>query len=276
MPAAGVAKSWFEQAVSRWPDVGWPLPAYASHIADARPAHPVDLYLGGAAGHRIDPAWTTIESDLAPAAKRVLARLPLADFTTDDLWAETLVRLMADDGEASALADGRQPARLIRYRGKVKLLNYFVVVARRIAIGRQRKRRPTVSLTPTTVEGEEAPEVQQADPAAQSPDTDLADREIAAAMRQTIASAFVSLSAEQQFLITMVYRQNMKQKEAGGMLGWSEFKTTRQLQAARGRLREALECVDGVDWGPAVSAAWEGCWANAWGEVQDPPRRASD
>ena len=39
-----------EEATTCWPAIRWPLDAYEAHIGDDNPAHPVDLYLAGAAG----------------------------------------------------------------------------------------------------------------------------------------------------------------------------------------------------------------------------------
>ena len=80
----------------------------------------------------------------------------------------------------------------------------------------------------------------------------------------TIITAFKSLSPEQRFLITMVYRQGLKQKQAAKMLGWSEYKTTRHLAKALEVMRRALEKKGGIEFTDKVSEAFAGIWRNDW------------
>jgi len=42
----------YSAARQRWPAVKWPENAYRAHLNGEHPAHPVDLYLAGAAGHQ--------------------------------------------------------------------------------------------------------------------------------------------------------------------------------------------------------------------------------
>jgi len=263
-----------QQAVTRWPKVSWPLGAFQAHLGDAAPPYPIDLYLGGAAGHRLDGSWDTIDTDLGPPTCRVLQRQPTADYTIEDLWGDTVLRLMEDDPQPDALDDGRQPARIIRYRGKVKLMNYLIVVAKRLAIARQRRSKPILGLT--TSRDDDAPSHDPTDLRDDGPSADIEQRETIATMQATLAKAHQNLSAEQQFLIRMVYQDGMKQKEAGAMLGWSEFKTSRQLKAAMTSLREAVAALEGVDWTPQLAAAWEGAWAGNWQSVQEPSGNTSN
>jgi DNA-directed RNA polymerase specialized sigma24 family protein len=146
---------------------------------------------------------------------------PTADFSADELWAETILRLIAEDAAQPVLADGKRPAYIIRYRGLVQLLNYFIVIAKRIAIGRKRRMKPTLSLSAGSEE-ETAHDVPEDAP---TPAQHAQASQDAIALRQAISAAYSRLSPEQRFLIAMVYRNGMKQKEAGTLLGWSEFKT---------------------------------------------------
>src|SRR5688572_18547975 len=177
--AAPDVSTLYQQAAARWPAVRWSEEAFARHLAadptGARPNHPLDLYLAGAAGQRIDSAWLAIETELGPAVRKVLQRQPSADWTADDLWSEARARLMDADPAAPPLPQGVKPARIIRYRGLVRLLNYLTVVAKRIAIERDRqlKRRPAS----VQESAEAAPEI--ADPDAPAPDTRLHEAEAA-------------------------------------------------------------------------------------------------
>jgi len=257
-----------ERAHRRWPTVTWSAAAFEAHLAGEAPSYPEDLYLGGAAGHRDDDAWVVISEEIGPEARRVLKRQPTADFTIEDLWAEAQMKTMVDDDKADPLPDGRQPAQLIRYRAQVKLLNYYILIARRIAIQRQRKRKEDLTLH-TTEEGESVT-IPIADAAGPTPDEDAAEREMAQRLGRAIANAFASLTEEQQFVLAMVYREQMLQKEAGAMVGWSEFKTSRQMSKATSQLREAMTSELGEAWTPSLNAAWEGCWQRAWESIASP------
>ena len=265
--------SLYDQAAKRWPSVSWARDVYATHLGGENPAHAVDMYVAGAAGHRVGAAWEVIEEEFAPGVQRVLQRVPTADYAVGDLWGETRTKLMEDDPDQPALTDGRQPARIIRYRGQVRLLNYLVLIAKRRAITRQRRMRPTLSLTR---DDEDEPQAEIPDTSTAAPDASLREQETAEKMTQAVRDAYAALTAEQQFLIMMVYRQGMKQKDTGAMLGWSPFKTTRQLGKAMDALLAALKDVLGADWTPTLAAAWSGCVAEAWADVQEPPTSASD
>lgn len=262
------------EAARRWPHVNWPLESYSDHVGDESPPHPVDLFLAGAAGHRITTAWEAVEVDYSSQVQRILKKLPLADCTTQDLWADTIARMMEDELKAPLLPSGQPPARIIRYRGLVKLLNYFVVIARRLAIQRKRRMKPTLSLTTQGRDDDRMP--LPPDLRSLSPDELLIDRQNIDQMAPAVKAAYALLSPQQQFLIVMVYRQGLKQKEAGSLIGWSEFKTSRQLSAAMALMREALVAKLGDDWSPAVAAAWAACLSDCWASVQDSQAGASE
>lgn len=266
----------YDSAKEKWPGVNWDLAAFRKHLGGQFIDHPEDLYLGGAAGYRLDAAWESIEQNLGPRTRRVLTRQPTADYSIDDLWGDAVAKLMDEDDDGAPLPDGRLPARIIRYRGQAPLLNYFIVVAKRLAIQRHRKARDTASLSGG--EGEERA-LELPDPRASAPETGSVEAETVQRMRQGLLQAFGNLSAEQQFLIMMVYRQGMKKKDAGDLLGWSPFKTTRSLGAAMDRLHDSLKELAGVAWTPALASAWEECLKDCWvgvKEVQVVRARASE
>jgi len=273
MPTIATIQRLYAAAQARWPLVKWPPEAFDAHLAGESPAWPSDLYLAGAAGHRMQSAWEAIETEIGPQTRRVLARQPVADLTIEDLWGETIARIMDDDLERAPLDQGRPPARIIRYRGLVQLVNYLILIARRIAIQRNRRRQHHLSLSQ-----ESADPAQHVDPPAPGPSalSSATEAETVGKMRQGLARAFAGLSPDQQFLITMVFRQGMKQKEAGAMLGWSEFKTSRTLSAAIESLRQGMVDLTGVEWTPALASAWAECLAENWKDVQEPAGHASN
>ena len=184
-----------------------------------------------------------------------------------------MMRIMENDTEQAMLADGRLPARIIRYRGLVKLLNYLITVARRIAIQRHRKRRPQLSFRS---EGEDQTKYAPKDPSSPAAGDIVEQAEIVRKMQNAIARSYSKLSAEQQFLISMVYRQGMKQKEAGALLGWSEFKTRRVVCKAMDILRRSVTDLESVSWTPSLASAWTGAWSQCWDHVQQLKTPASD
>ncbi len=258
----------YERGARAWPRVAWSVEAFERHLAGEKPRFIEDFFLAGAAGHRVEQAWVEIEESMGPACRRVMAHQPMADYTPDDVWAETRVRLLADDDEADALDDGRMPARIHRYRGMVKLVNYLVVIAKRLAISRRRRMRPTLSID-RGGEDEEDRGPALPDAGGEQPSEALERQEQAAAMREGLMKGFRALTGEQQFLVAMVYRHGMKQKEAGALLDWSEFKTSRQLSKAMATLRKAMCEVSGVAWSRELSDAWARCLQSCWREVQD-------
>jgi DNA-directed RNA polymerase specialized sigma24 family protein len=271
MPSANF-EQWFADASARWPKVKWDRAEYAKHLADDEPPYPIDLFLSGAAGCRIDSAWVAIHEDFGPRARAVLQRQPTADLSPDELWSETVGKLIAADEDAAHLPDGRRPARIMRFRGLVPLLNYFILIAKRLGIQRNRQKRPIMSLanddegqSPRDLVDDSRTPAEQAESAEQGEKLGVA-----------VAKAFANLSADQQFLITMVYRNGMKQKEAGAILGWSEFKTCRSLSAAMQSLRDVVSEAAGDDWNSGLAGAWEQAWQKCWNNVQVPKSGASD
>ena len=274
MPNADIDSS-YDDAHKRWPKIGWDREQYAAHVGEDHPKYPIDLYLAGAAGHRLDPAWVIIDADLGPNAQRVLKRLPTADYAIEDLWGDTVIKMMKDDPRSSPLADGRHPAVIIRYRGEVSLLNYLIVVARRVAIQRDRQLRSrpaTLSLAQKDDHLDRSRPRDWADPSSPAPDAQLTQQDAIDQIRRVLTEALGQLSDEQRFIIAMVYGRGMKQKQVGALLGWHESKTSRQLKAAIECLQEALKGHGPTDWTPGIVAAW----ARDWRDVQDPPRDASN
>ena len=313
--AADDANTLYDTACARWPAVGWPRDAYVRHLNGETPTHPADLYLGGAAGHRLDPAWAAIETDLAPGVQKILRGLATADYDLEDLWGEVREKLMSDDtrgtgvppvgqspaGGGSAelsepdphpdhasestpdLPDGRRPARIVRYRGKVSLTNYLVLIARNKARDRKRqlvRQGHTGSLDATAGSDADGPSTAttHADDRAADPGDHASIREQAAHLVERLREARQTLSVHQRVLLRLVYGEGMQQKDAGTLLGkfdpknpdgWSPFKTSRALTDAKTKLREALGDalqVSEADASSDLNAAWEQAWQGVWSQ----------
>ena len=244
--------------------ITWPKEMFRKHLrfacsaADGKKAVFLeDLYLGGSAGHRVDPAWVAIHNDIAPDVKDIMSRRASGNLSAEELWSKTLERLIDEDKELTPLKDGRYPAKIVRYRGLVKLVNYCVTIASRLAIQNHRKSRANISLS--AVDGEKFVAAKS-----QTPEEAVAQSEAQKIIIDTIITTYKSLSPEQRFLITMVYRQGLKQKQAAKMIGWSEYKTTRHLAKAFEVMRRALEKQGCIEFTDKVSEAFAGIWCNDW------------
>ncbi len=271
---------YFHEATQRWPAIAWPPEAYLAHLGNETPSHPVDLFLGGAAAHRLDEAWEVIEQELGPETRRILRHQPTADYDLEDLWGDTIIKLMDNDESPSQnaesteniiLPDGRQPARIIRYRGKVKLLHYLILIAKRLAISRQRKLKPVLFLTLVgqDLQNTKDPGGQLADTKTATPDVDAQRNETAQNMIHALAQAWTDLSSQQRFLIRMVYDRGMKQRDAGELLGVSPFKANRLIKKTMSSLQTSLAQAVDEPRSPAFTAAWAGVWAEHWKNIKD-------
>lgn len=217
--------------------------------------YPVDFYLGCSAGHRIDPAWGIIYSDIQPSVLNILKRFPDSKVSAEDLWSETIVRLMDDDTTVPPMSNGRCHAVIIRYRGVVKLLNYCVTIARRLAIQNFRKKRPYPivdemwEILSNGIHSNEYAEL----------------KESASKVLNALCEAVQKLSPEQKFLIIMVYREGHKQKDAGKLIGLSDFTTNRRIKSAIKTLKSSIREIvsDPKDFNLIL---WKQIWEMAWPE----------
>ena len=224
----------------RWPSLLWSRSEYESHIVlcssnsdKMEPTQLEDLYLGGSAGYRIDEAWSLIHTELSDKVATIMDRRANAALGGEELWSRTVERLIEDASEREKLSDGRFPAKIIRYRGLVKLMNYLITVASRIAISENRRSK-SVSLSDLHVESSQFASDQK------SPSQDICESDQAKRAISAIMLAHQNLTEEQQFLIMMVYRKGMTQKDAGKLLGISEFKASRLLKKAIANLQRAV------------------------------------
>lgn len=263
----------YQQARQRWETVDWPMNEYSNHIGEENPPHPIDLYLGGAAGHRVDSAWVVMETQLKLQVCRIVSKLPTADMAVEDLWSEAITKQMADDGQRPVMTEGRRMAKIIRYRGLIALENYLVTACRRIAIQRHRKRKPVLFAT-LSEEDRSGAVGRVVD--TETPDEQAGRREMVDKLAAALKNAWANLPAKEQFVLVMVYQQGMQQKRAGTCVGWLEAKTSRRTASAIGALREAITDAVGGELTPALAAAWCGLWSRCWQTVQGAPTDTSN
>lgn len=224
----------YKSAKLRWPNIDWPFESFVRHVQECE--HKVktdnvrfleDLFLAGAAGYHNNHAWEIIETEYGSKVMEVLSRKPRAGLSTDDLWHETLLRIMEEDTTSPSIGHNLYPCKIIRYRGSVKLLNYLVIIAIRLNIQCHRSQAPDKAHD-GTLPSQSIESVQPANEAELDEITRL------------LKKAYSKLSTEQRFLIRMVYGQEMKTKEAAKLLGISKFKANRHLKDAINHLKRAL------------------------------------
>lgn len=241
-------------ASARWPGVAWDFESYASHVGDDQPPHLEDLYLGGAGGWRRDGAWDAIHREVSGPLEIRLRRQACGTHTPEDLVGESITALMADDPEAASDREVR-PSKLVRYRGRTSLVNYFLVVAKRIAIGSHRRRR------------EHAADLEAMDPPDRSASTRDPDQERQFdRLTQAIREAYRSLTARQRFLLAMIHGQNMPKAQAGDLVGLPPWGVSRELDRIHDRMRFALDGVAPEQWGDLAREVWESAWRQCFGD----------
>ncbi len=255
-----------ERSRRRWPAVEWPLDSYATHVGDERPPHLEDLYLGGAGGHRVEGAWAAIAAELSESLAARLRRQPCGASTPEDLVSDSIATLMADDPSSELRMDGRPPAKLIRYRGRTSLVNYFLVVAKRLAIGSHRKTRRE----------QEVPEAFEAADGRSTGAFDGEDREQAARLFEGVRSAYDSLSSRQRFLLAMIYGRGMGKSDAGRLAGLPPWGVTRELDRVHDSMQASLKSLLPDDWAPLSREAWAAAWQSCWSDGAESPQSPAE
>lgn len=241
-------------ASERWSSVSWSFDCYAAHVGEERPPHLTDLYLGGAGGWRREGAWAAIHDEISGPLELRLRRQPCGVHSPEDLVSESIATLMVDDPEASPVG-AVHPSKLVRYRGRTSLVNYFLVVAKRIAIGSHRRRR------------EHAVDMEAVDPADRRSDSTDPERgahldRLAEAIRQ----AYTALSARQRFLLAMIHGQGIPKALAGELVGLPPWGVSRELEKIHDHMRCALERSMPEDWDHPSREAWASAWQRCFAE----------
>jgi RNA polymerase sigma factor (sigma-70 family) len=251
-----VVESWFQGARSRWPSVQWTIERFYSHLGSDQPKHPEDLFLGGAAADRLDTAWGAIHVEVRPEVLRRVMRVSRRSDSPEDLWAEAVTRLIADDAEGAALADGRRQARIRRFRGVVPMPAFIAVIAKRIAVDRIRKlSRVSRGLDVKTAESMAVHGPQR------SVQEEVVSMEMADRFAVQFAAAFRALTPTRQALLSLIYGHRMRKADAGRVLGMRDYAVSRELRAAMEHLRERLEAANPGTWTQAAVERWTEAWA---------------
>lgn len=241
-------------ASERWPSVPWSFERYAAHVGEDRPPHLTDLFLGGAGGWRREGAWAAIHEEISGPLELRLRRQPCGTHSPEDLVSESIAALMVDDPEAAPVG-AVHPSKLVRYRGRTSLVNYFLVVAKRIAIGSHRRRR------------EHAADMESLDPVDRRADSTDPERGVQFdRLAEAIRQAYEALSARQRFLLAMIHGQDMPKAQAGELVGLPPWGVSRELEKIHDRMRFALEGVVPDEWGLSAREVWEGAWRKCFGD----------
>ena len=249
----------YKKANDRWPDVKWDYDRYHSHLEGKEVKHPVDMYLAGAAGYRIDSAWCVLEVEYGPKVEQKMAYKPTADYTPEDLWGITRLHVMEDAADSSKLESGHYPARIIQYQGRSTLLYYLTAIACQKANERFRKMSKHKEFSIDGMSGEDEGSFDPAEENGQNPSELLADEEIILGFQKVFKQAVDKLDPDHKYMLQMVLFQGMKQKEAGILIGLSECNAARAMK----KIKTALS---------AEMQSYENLWDNklfrdAWKEI---------
>lgn len=252
----GRIEQWHAEAHERWPHIAWPLARFLTHVGESTPAHPHDLYIGGAAGWRVTPAWIELNASFAPKVRSVFRRLPTADMDEDELWSEVVAKLMEDHPEQEPDTDsGVRPCRLVSYRGDAALVNFLILVGRRIAISKARSTKPEVG-----GQAFEAAEASIGTNGTPRPGTIREDREMFDAALATLRGALEGVPSEARAVFLLAKGHGVKQSTIAKRLGWSEAKVSRKITLATERLAEAISSDRKLDGFVPSAEAWEQIW----------------
>lgn len=256
-PSPSPLKAAHASASARWAEVRWSFEGYAAHVGEDRPPHLEDLFLGGAGGWRRDGAWDAIHREVSGPLELRLRRQACGTFAPEDLVGESIAALLADDPGATPV-DAVHPSKLVRYRGRTSLINYFLVVAKRIAIGSHRRRREL----PADLEALDPPDRRGCGIGEE--DLPQLDR-----LTDAIREAYGSLTARQRFLLAMIHGQGVPKAQAGELVGLPPWGVSRELDRIHDRMRFALEKAMPAEWNALSTEAWASAWRRCFGEAQD-------
>jgi len=246
--AMSTAAEIHEQARERWGSLKWSLQAYTQHRSKRSPRYPMDHYLGGAAGYRLDEAWSLIETELGDTARNILRGKPLADSTPEDSWADAVAKAMEDQPDSPPLEEANQkPSRLIIFEGRTKLLDYLLLFATRRAIQRHRKMKPRLAtdLSSTDPKSRDAPEPAFDPPGQGDPTLDrVLKNEEDQQRRKLLQKSFAQMGDDTKALLRLVHIEGLKQIDAAEVIGLSTFQVNRRLKQAVRKLRAAANEAD--------------------------------
>ena len=258
MVADQVRQLW-DVAQAAWPSVSWPLEVFQSHLGSDVPTHVEDLYVAGAAGHRVSDAWAAIDEAYRIMVIRRLQRSARADLEAEDLWSESLARMMRDDPESGSIESGEPLMHIVRYRGITRLPWHFLAAARTIAIDRHRRQ----TRRPQEVTSEAVVDIARGD----DPAMIAGQQELANTLAHAVIQAFGGLNAEHQFLLAAIYRDGLAKADAGKIAGLSPWQTSRELRKAEEQLRLHVQHAIPGQWSPETKAAWDEGWRQCWRQL---------
>ncbi len=219
----------------------WPQTSFERHLEriDRHGSHLGDLYLAGAAAHRVPAAWTHLETSLCAAFMAKVRGRPLAGLEPEELWSRVRTRQMEPSRRWPELA------RIGDYLGLVSLLHYLVVAGLRMAISENRRPHPVNESTlsagsPRGLDVEHPP----SPIAAAAATAGLTADELETAAReveQGFATCLASMDPGDRALLRLIVHAGATQRSAARILGWSEVRVSRRLAALRRSLASAID-----------------------------------
>ncbi|MDX2145955.1 MAG: sigma factor-like helix-turn-helix DNA-binding protein [Planctomycetota bacterium] len=193
-----------------------------------------DVYLAGAAGHRVQQAWEAIELELGPELQRRMLARPHAGMSPEDLWGVVRQRLIDAHPKWKSLA------RIVEYRGLAPLLSFVMIIAtnyvRRAHERKQREPKAESDAASRPIERNDG----FLDSYRPAPPDSLASASVdERSLIARLAKILQRLTPEQAALFRLVLDQGISQRDVARMLGCHESKIARELASARKVMTDA-------------------------------------
>ncbi|MDX6271830.1 MAG: polymerase sigma-70 factor, subfamily [Acidobacteriota bacterium] len=201
-----------------------------------------DLCLVVACERGDDAAW----SDLMEQFRATVLSAARGASANEDAAEELAQSVWADLYGLRARADGSVSGKLAYYSGCGSLGGWLRAVVGQLAVDRHRKSARLVQTEEATdfdhlarEQHEETDNFTVA--AAPDPESALANRETADALRRALAHTLGGLDAEDRLLIKLYYFDDLRLREAGAVLGVHEATASRRLTRLHTEIRKRVE-----------------------------------
>jgi RNA polymerase sigma factor (sigma-70 family) len=145
-----------------------------------------------------------------------------------------------------------RPSLLEKFSGRCSLQSWLLTVATNRLIDLKRRQSFQKDLTHVDDEGA----THSYFDSLPAPDQRSSDSALVELLRSCLEEAFSQCSAEEIFMLRLVYLHGITQREVGRMMGWHETKVSRQLSDAMAKIEtHTLRSVRKKD--PWLKLSWE-------------------
>jgi RNA polymerase sigma-70 factor, ECF subfamily len=227
-------------ARAHWGEVNVPPERFAGHLAGRLPptcaGRPVsealeqvrvaELYLAFACALELPAALHALEENYLRSLPAMLSHLKVPDATLDEVCQRLRVHLLVRDGAATP--------RIAEFAGRGTLASWIRVAATREAL--KLKAGEHAGGDDAGAAALEALPAQGRDP-----ELDLIRRRYARELRQALAAAVATLTADQRHLLLLYFGDRLSTTALGKLFGVNQSTASRWLQALRQSLYEATK-----------------------------------